>query len=150
MKIFKLEHIDGFGRCDRPYLIRFIVFSTKILSMYFHKFCGNDWTKEPHDHPKWFVSVGLKGRYIEEVYNKEGLLLDEIEHKAPWIRYFQPEHIHRVKMFDDGKPCYTLVFVGRKIREWGFYYRPSRGICPLWVKWDKYVHGHYSFGKEDC
>jgi len=35
--------------------------------VYLHKFVGSDWSRDLHDHPKWFVSIGLWGGYVEEV-----------------------------------------------------------------------------------
>ena len=62
-KLFKREDFDRVGKI---YLVRWTLIKHKSWSLYLHQFLGDDWALDLHDHPKRFVSVGLKGKYIEE------------------------------------------------------------------------------------
>jgi len=133
-KLFRLEEMDGDGPCG-IYLRRWTLFSTPWLKFYLHHFVGDDWSRDLHDHPKRFWSIGLWGKYIEETPSENGVI--ERMYSAPWFRTFPPEHIHRVRLIDD-KPAWTLVAVGRPKRDWGFWHKG------IWVPWEHYVNemGH--------
>src|SRR4051794_37340967 len=114
-RIFRLEEINGGKRCP-TYLYRWTLLTFgKSLSVYLHHFVGDDWSRDMHDHPKRFISIGLAGRYIEETPAGERV------YRAPWIRTFPANHIHRLRMINGGG-CWTLVIVLRPVREWGFWH----------------------------
>ena len=100
--------------------------------IYLHKFLASDWSRDLHDHPKRFVSIGLWGGYVEErlvrhPYHHLGdsrSWRDRRQYKAPWIRTFPANHIHRVRVTPKG--CWTLVLVGGTTREWGFWVTPFK------------------------
>jgi hypothetical protein len=127
----KLEEINGGRRCP-TYLYRWELarFPGK-RAIYLHNFVGDDWSRDLHDHPKRFISIGLKGRYIEETPNGERL------YRAPWIRTFPATHIHRLRLIDK-QPCWTVVIVLKTVREWGFWHNRR------WIEWKKYVFGSES------
>lgn len=95
-------------------------------SLYLHVFVGDDWSRDPHDHPKWFLSIGLWGSYDEEVYTVPDHAWDRPElagierFVAPWVRWFPAEHIHRLRV-PEGKRVVTLCITGTQTREWGFW-----------------------------
>lgn len=128
-RFFPIEFIDGWGR--QLYLIRWILKHTDDYAWYLHRFVGSDWSRDLHDHPKPFLSIGLWGSYIEET--PEG----KKTYRAPWIRTFPPEHIHRL-ILPEGKPVWTLVRVGKSVREWGFH--TDQG----WMQWEEYVKSTYA------
>jgi hypothetical protein len=150
-RLFKLEEINGHGRCP-TYLYRWTLFQPKWgkgFGVYVHKFVDDDWSFDLHDHPKRFISIGLKGAYIEETprtppaWNK---FQDELRvtlftnrqlFTAPWVRSFPAHHIHRlalVRMALGKKlPCWTLVIVLTHVREWGFWHAGS------FIPWRTYV-----------
>lgn len=123
-RIFKLEEINGRNRCP-TYLYRWTLLVTRWCSVYLHHFVGDDWSRDMHDHPKRFISVGLWGSYIEET--PEG----ERRWRAPWVRSFPAEHTHRLRLI--GRDCWTLVIVLRAVRPWGFWHSGE------WVPWRQYV-----------
>ena len=98
------------------------------MRTYLHHFVGSDWTRDPHDHPKWQISIGLRGGYIEET--PQGIQ----RFVAPWIRIFPPEYIHRLRVPKSG--CWTIVITGRYKREWGFW------VDDVWVHWREYLSNH--------
>ena len=116
--------------------------------IYLHRFLGPDWGRDPHDHPKWFLSIGLWGSYTEEyAYPYVGYTGKacgaQRTYRAPWVRLFPATHIHRIKEIGK-RGCWTLVVTGRKTREWGFWRRNRRGKF-VWVPWEQYVRGMAPF-----
>ena len=123
------EEINGGYRCP-TYLYRWILVSTRWVKAYLHHFVGDDWSRDHHDHPKRFVSIGLKGWYIEETPGGAR------EYHAPWIRTFPAEHIHRLRV--PSKSCWTMVIVFWHVREWGFWHEGE------FIPWRDYVSGSKS------
>lgn len=144
-RLFKLEEINGHERCP-SYMYRWTLFQPrrpawlKGFGVYVHKFVGDDWTRDMHDHPKRFISIGLAGRYIEvtplglvPATDQSGAFERRTLYSAPWIRTFPATHIHRIELLPDRRPCWTLVIVLKTVREWGFW---PKGV---WMPWRKYV-----------
>lgn len=149
--LFRLEEINGGERCP-TYLYRWTLFQPRRprwfwrgFGVYLHNFVGDDWSRDLHDHPKRFISIGLKGRYVETTPVSAdsmdvGELLTGFSHRvyaAPWLRTFPATHIHRLSLID-GQPCWTLVIVLRSVREWGFWHQGQ------WIHWKEYVRGSAS------
>lgn len=144
-RLFPREEINGGERCP-TYLYRWTVFQPRWpralwrgFGIYVHKFVGDDWSRDLHDHPKRFISLGLKGRYIERTPSRvwpgrEAARL----YTAPWLRTFPASHIHRITLCADRQPCWTLVIVLRSVREWGFWHEGQ------WIHWKEYVRGSAS------
>lgn len=165
--LFRIEEINGGQRCP-TYLYRWTIFQPRWwkwlwrgFGIYVHKFVGDDWSRDLHDHPKRFISIGVKGRYFEECFNADRAsllasgdepniypcgcsrikvdtgLCDQFSNKtklyrAPWIRSFPATHTHRLSLIN-GEPCWTIVIVLWHVREWGFWPRGR------WVPWRTYV-----------
>ena len=123
-RLFQHEEINGHNRCE-TYLHRWILGSTRWFKIYLHHFVGNDWTRDLHDHPKRFISIGLKGWYIESTPLGDTIFI------APWIRSFPATHIHRLTCPD--KNTWTLVIVLKTTREWGFWHDGG------FIHWRDYV-----------
>ena len=95
------------------YLYRWTLFRLPFTSIavYLHHFVGDDWSRDMHDHPKRFISIGLRGSYIEETPNGERI------YTAPWMRTFPAAHVHRIRMAPGGS-AWTLVLVLWTQRQW--------------------------------
>lgn len=140
-RLFKWETMSGNGACP-VYLVRWTLFRCPWFQIYLHQFLGDDWAIDPHNHPKTFISVGLWGWYVEEVYSPtDGAKLSERTYRAPWIRKFPASYTHRIRAAECGN-TWTLVAVYRRSREWGFY-REGK-----WMSWKKYVFG--GKGRKSC
>jgi hypothetical protein len=134
------EEINGRNRCP-TYLYRWFLLRTRWFKVYLHHFVGDDWSLDLHDHPKRFISIGLKGRYVEITPDpKYGPGNGQPRTKtftSPWFRTFPADHIHRLRMVRkwNGEPeeCWTLVIVLRGTREWGFWH------LGRFVHWRTYV-----------
>jgi hypothetical protein len=134
---FEIEEING-ERCP-TYLYRWELIGVgKVFAIYLHQFVGNDWTRDLHDHPKRFISVGLRGRYIEETPTGNRLF------RAPWIRTFPATHIHRLSLVDPLQDCWTLVIVSRSVRQWGFWHNG------IWTRWKEYLKTPTADEQRDC
>jgi hypothetical protein len=141
------EEINGRERCP-TYLYRWTMLSRKgKFSVYLHHFVGDDWSRDLHDHPKRFISIGLWGWYIEETpymgnpdgeWAKLGHVLTT--YRAPWIRTFPATHIHRLSV--PSKNCWTLVIVLKPVREWGFWHLGQ------FMPWRRYVDGEDGIAEE--
>jgi hypothetical protein len=140
------EEINGRNRCP-TYLYRWFLIRTRWFKVYLHKFVADDWSLDLHDHPKRFISIGLKGSYIEYTPDCSVVGLGEKFEifNAPWVRSFPAEHIHRITMVRSGgangvpekiHACWTLCIVLRGSREWGFWHLGE------FIPWLKYVQGH--------
>lgn len=137
------------GHPSAPYLLRwYLIPRNAWLNVYLHKFLRDDDDRALHDHPWAFVSIMLRGGYIEMTDAHPGrhgvrgfcacaFCIVRSVRRAPSIAFRKATHTHRVILFDDGfgkrRPCWTVVVTGPKLREWGFY-------CPKgWVPWTKFV-----------
>ena len=120
------------GGNESPYMLRwFLLPRNGRFNIYLHKFLRDDEDRALHDHPWWFISIMVKGGYVETT--PEGVKT----RSAPSIAYRPATARHRVALHknEDGsaKPCWTIVITGRKAREWGFW-------CPKgFVHWEKFV-----------
>ena len=152
-RIFGYERIDGAGRC--PYLHRWcLLVLPRGIRLYLHKFVGSDWSRDLHDHPKRFISIGLWGSYVEQtptmivkrtafegttfVTRARGIR----RYRAPWLRSFPADHIHRLIL--DCPVCWTLVLTLPESRAWGFWVRGE------WIPWKKYVYSARADEAKDC
>jgi hypothetical protein len=138
------EEINGNLRCP-TYLYRWTLLKGNDWGVYLHHFVGDDWSFDLHDHPKRFISIGLWGSYVEETPcgpcpNGEPVDGESWEswtrktvYRAPWIRSFPAEHIHRLSV--PSKNCWTLVAVLHRVRDWGFWHEGR------FIPWLSYVRG---------
>jgi hypothetical protein len=113
-------------------MTKWTLLSTPLGSVFFHHFIGADWTRDPHDHPTDFVSIGLRGYYVESVWDRSGTKLYERKWQAPWIRTFPATHIHRTEKVDP-RGAYTLCLAGRWKNNWGFFLNGQQ------VTWRDYI-----------
>lgn len=116
------------GGLENPYMIRwFVIPRNRWLNVYLHKFCRDDDDRALHCHPWWFISVMLKGGYIEHRAGKPTLI-----RRALSFAFRRATAQHRIELFRDDAgeviPCWTLVITGRKKRVWGFWCR--KGFVP--------------------
>lgn len=129
----KAEEINGRFRCP-TYLYRWTLFSWRgHCSIYLHHFVGDDWSRDLHDHPKRFISIGLWGWYLEETPRDDLPLTRITKYRAPWIRTFPASHIHRISV--PSKNCWTIVAVLKPVRDWGFWHQDR------FIPWRQYVDG---------
>ena len=131
------------GSPDNPYLLRwYVIPRNKRLNLYVHKFLRDDDDRALHDHPWWFVSVILRGGYIEHTESAEGRMVllcrtSIFDVRSPWWRrsvgFRRATHRHMVALphglNSEGRadstvprvPAWTLIITGPNVRTWGFW-----------------------------
>ncbi len=116
------------------YLVRYTLLWTKWLKIRLHHILLSD-TECLHDHPWDFVSVILKGGYYET--RERDTYVTAITSWKPFTekrifekvkKWISPGSIIRRKAEDKhrlelpvGRSCWTLVFMFKRRREWGFW-----------------------------
>lgn len=116
-----------------PYMLRWHIFRIGNLPRVFvHKFLRSDYDRALHNHPWWFISIIIKGQYLEHMPNGDTVL-----RKAGSVVRRGLEHSHRIELIKDccnvpgalvpmlfpirEQPCWTLFITGPDVRRWGFF-----------------------------
>jgi hypothetical protein len=114
-----------------PYLIRYYLFLKERKRFPFnitlHKVLVSD---EPtlHDHPWGYATFILKGGYWEHIpiISKEGAVVGatRVWRGPGHFRKRSADDLHWLELAKDSDgneiPCWSLFFMGRKVKEWGF------------------------------
>lgn len=108
------------GGKENPYLKRwYLIPKNPLFGLFLHKFERDDDDRALHSHPWRFITIVLSGKYHEWQYGATGLL--EAKLRGPGSVGYRPASTrHRVTLVDN-KPCWTLIVVGPKEQEWGFF-----------------------------
>jgi hypothetical protein len=110
----------------RWYLIGGPSHRTRRLGVKIHRIDQPDGAPDLHDHPWPFLSIVLRGAYVE-------LLPDGTTRRVRWINFKRPCDAHRIVALAGGRRVWTFVVTGRASRTWGF--RTAGG----WVPFDRYA-----------
>ena len=96
---------------------RYQLLKTRWFNLYLHQLDAPEWHPVGcHDHPWWFVTLLLKGGYLER--QKVGLMVSQKRRWPGQILYRDASHAHDV-ITPYGR-SWSLVLTGRKSRDWGF------------------------------
>jgi hypothetical protein len=128
MKIGRLLvcHRVVVGDWHDPYLVRHIFFShPKLLGLMLHHLRHSDPVPDLHDHGWWFISLIFWAGYGEESNNGYHF------HWPGTILYRPTSWRHRILIY--GKPAWSLVLRGPRVREWGYW---PKGRWCWWRKYD--------------
>ena len=123
---------------SRTYLRRLRIVQTPSFGVYLHRIYLPDEDRDPHDHPWPFVSLVLGGGYVEEVFEAASRRSADAETwkevRGRWSLHRMPLSLaHKITTLQPGTR--TLVLVGRRRRQWGFWTRDR------WVPWTEYDDG---------
>jgi len=131
---FKFREKCGVKDC--PYLIRTFL-DLRIFSIRVHHFIGSDDDRALHDHGWGFVTLILKGWYDDVGESSTERM------KPGMIKYRPATHKHTVQVGPKG--CWTLIFTGPRIRDWGFWSYTKSGKYRLFKanKWFS-MKGHHA------
>lgn len=120
------------------YLVRLRIVQTPWFAVYLHDIHEPDGDRDPHNHPWAFVSVVLRGYYVERVYPAPAA---RHVRKCYWQeRRWRRFSVHRMgqhsahRITDAGPRLKTLIFTGPRASGWGFF-TPS-GFVP-WQDYEK-------------
>lgn len=133
--LFKKTVIKNLDQTDQ-YLVRWSLRLPFGWSAKIHHILLPDHDRCSHDHPWNFVRVIIWGGYIEECGNCAKTVL---AHRKPWrpwapwrIYWCGPHFRHRITYLPNGH-SYSLVFVGPKFRNWGFFTKDG------WIEFKKFL-----------
>lgn len=101
------------GGVGCPTLRRWTLLDTRWGNLYLHRFVGDDWSLDMHDHSSRMVSIGLRGRYLEETPTGSRVWT------APWCRTFPATWVHRVRLLTP--TVWTIVWGWPKQQHSGFW-----------------------------
>lgn len=111
--------VPDFDNPEVTYLARIRIVQTPVFGVYVHRLGTPDARKSLHNHPWPFVSILLRGSYTEMIPGGDYV----VPRKVNWINvkpYNKSWHwidqVHR-------EPVWTLVFVGKRRRVWGYLER---------------------------
>lgn len=116
------------------YLARLRIIQTPWFGVYLHDIYEPDGDRHPHDHPWTFISIVLRGYYVERFYPYPNVSVDLGVRAQRWPRW----SVHRMdrdtahRIVDAAPGLKTLILVGPRRREWGFFTEAG------WVPWHEY------------
>jgi hypothetical protein len=132
--------------------------------IFLHHIVRSDTDSASHDHQWRFWSFILAGYYIEHVYTPNGPCSRcvsrgfvgpcggqryHLRHATPGtLLRNKATHSHWVEIV---RPVWSLVFIGKKTRTWGFWVYDKETGVDTWVRWDRYlgVEGEAGFDPND-
>lgn len=120
--------VEGDLYLDRLSLVRTPWFSIKL-----HRIYRPDRQRDLHDHPWNFLSLVLRGSYVEDVPCKNPASPFTDSRRVRWWNWKRAEDRHSIREVSRS-PVWTLVFCGPKRREWGFWVENGTRF----VKWSDY------------
>lgn len=118
-------HIRDVDKPESVYLSRLRIVKTRLFGIYLHVIRRPDYAACQHDHPWPFVTVILRGGYVERVGDRE------FTRRPGYVGYRPSDFAHTITKLPNGNAV-TLVFRGRDSDHWGF--RTALG----WMDWRKF------------
>jgi hypothetical protein len=127
---------ESLGRPECPYLRRWAI-NFGWFSIRVHHWLSGDDPRAFHDHPWSFVTLVLKGSYLDISESGTDVLVPGT------VRFRPAAHRHTVKLVP-GQHCWTIMLTGPVVRKWGFYVRGQSNKVKF-KKSNKYFleHGHH-------
>jgi hypothetical protein len=127
IQLFEREVI---GSGDPPLLIRYKLIKCPWFGICVHKLCRSDYERALHDHPWAFMSFVLRGGYCEVHDQTYDNTETRLFHRPVAILFRPARWRHRVIILH--RPAWTLVFMGPRVRRWGFW------LPTGWCWWRKH------------
>jgi len=125
---------------SRVYLRRLRIIQTPWFGLLLHFIYTPDLDQDPHDHPFNFISVILRGGYTERVFKhvrEHDFSYVRRRHLRFGVNVMPVRYAHQI---DDMAPhTTTLVFAGRRQRDWGFWRADG---WTFWKTYNKEKYGH--------
>lgn len=115
------------------YLARLRVVQTPLFGVYVHDIYEPDADRDPHNHPWSFVSVVLRGHYVERLFGdpiNKPHSYEERRYNRFSAHKMGRSSAHRITIASPGLK--TLILVGPRRSGWGFF--TAQGYTP----WQRY------------
>lgn len=110
------------GAPECALLHRWTLLDTTRGRLWVHHFMPDTEDRDPHDHPRSFVTFVVAGGYTDISYlptwSASGFVERISRCRRGSIHFRHAEHMHRTKTGPDG--AWTIVLTGPDVREWGF------------------------------
>jgi hypothetical protein len=149
----RVHYITGGPTGKTVYLVRYIVFKSKLCCVYIHRFMRSD-ADDPHDHPWNFFTYIISGGYTELHYKTEVDMLTHESTRFLWepvsnkrtpgsLAHRRATDIHQVvldrsyEMDEIDQAPFTVCLMGPRRRHWGFWPKSNHGTT--WVDWREYL-----------
>lgn len=141
--MYNRKYVSGTAWCfwrwtqvDSEYIRRLHVLKTPWFAICIHFLLKPDPEPFLHDHPVSFLSIILRGGYLEKRWNSRKGNHMRLHRWFNWIRASQQDRHTIVSV----KPrTVTLCFMGPKTREWGF---TIKGVTGQYTMSDQYGTAH--------
>lgn len=121
----------------RTWLDRFI---GRFIAIRVHRIISSDDVRALHDHPWWFVTVIMRGGYLEvlPIDQEQPPERDRYDTNNFWrapgdVVFHRGADRHRLEL-GQGRECWTFFIMGPISRDWGFH-TADQG----WVYWQHYL-----------
>jgi hypothetical protein len=149
LAFLRVERVDIHTRGDL-YLTRWFLLGTSTSEgrrIYLHFFHRSDSDRALHDHPWPFTSLVLWPGYFEWTDEPTRRICSIAIQRPTWygplsILRRRATWRHRVQLLP-GRNCWTLVWVGKKERSWGFHCERR------WVPWREFIERNDA-GQDGC
>lgn len=128
---------EAMGLVECPYMKRWVM-DFGPFAIRLHRWEKSDDDRAFHDHPWWFLTLVLRGSYVDVSPAGRDLLT------VGCVRFRSANHRHTVEIQKPG--TWTVLITGRPLRRWGFW------VDGKLLRRDKYfaVHGHHPCDKGDA
>lgn len=121
------------------YLFRLRIFDTPWLGVYLHDIFEPDGDRDPHNHPWPFISIVLRGGYVEVVHEEPEQEMSGVSPANPIMKVHKRFSVHRMggdnahRIIKAQPGLKTLIIRGRRLpKGWGFFTREG------YVPWQDY------------
>lgn len=132
-KRVRLTNGQIIGDDNCPFLKRWVLIHDKGWAVRLHYFYPNHIDAVAHDHPFWFLTLVIKGTYVDHSLHNEIFRMDQLRRGS--IRFRSANHAHKTET--DERGAWTLMINGPKIRKWGFL--PKVAGKFQWIPWTKFT-----------
>lgn len=115
------------------YLVRLRIIQTPWFGIYLHDIHEPDADRDPHNHPWSFVSIVLRGHYVERLYEdpNSDIFHSRLHARMRWsLHKMGRTSAHRI--IEAAPGLKTLILVGPRRSNWGFF--TENGYVP----WQEY------------
>ena len=143
MERFEIPNLD---HPEQTYLSRLRIVQTPWFALYLHRMDGPDSRPTLHDHPWNFVSLILRGGYVERRLDPATMRVTE-RHRVRWVNRVRTHDAHAITALLR-VPTWTLLLVGPRRRTWGYWEVDDRDLGRqfahrrrwTWTEFDKHPH----------
>lgn len=122
------------------YLTRWRIVQTPWFSLFLHRMDGPDSRPTLHDHPWSFLSIVLRGGYIERRLDPLTRQVDE-HRTVRRVNLMRTHDAHAIRSLLR-VPTWTLLLVGARRRTWGYIERSDPRDSTV-VRWTEFSQHRY-------